>query len=61
MTARGTDLRKRFIGNEILDAGKPLGASIGRDLADKVRALDPTRFLTNGISGFVATLSDTPW
>jgi beta-galactosidase len=47
------------IGNEILDAGKPLGASIGRDLADKVRALDPTRFLTNGVSGFVATLSDT--
>ncbi|MET0859632.1 MAG: glycoside hydrolase family 2 TIM barrel-domain containing protein [Microbacterium sp.] len=47
------------IGNEILDAGKPLGASIGRDLAAKVRALDPTRFLTNGISGFVATLSDT--
>ncbi|MET0861380.1 MAG: glycoside hydrolase family 2 TIM barrel-domain containing protein [Microbacterium sp.] len=47
------------IGNEILDAGKPLGASIGRELAEKVRALDPTRFLTNGISGFVATLSDT--
>jgi beta-galactosidase len=47
------------IGNEILDAGKPLGASIGRDLAEKVRALDPTRFLTNAISGFVATLSDT--
>lgn len=47
------------IGNEILDAGKPLGAAIGRDLAEAMRALDPTRFLTNGISGFVATLSDT--
>ena len=47
------------IGNEILDAGKPLGAAIGRDLAEAVRVLDPTRFLTNGISGFVATLSDT--
>jgi beta-galactosidase len=47
------------IGNEILDAGKPLGAAIGRDLAEQVRTLDPTRFLTNGISGFVATLSDT--
>lgn len=47
------------IGNEILDAGKPLGAAIGRDLAEAVRSLDPTRFLTNGISGFVATLSDT--
>jgi beta-galactosidase len=47
------------IGNEILDAGKPLGAAIGRDLAEEVRRLDPTRYLTNGISGFVATLSDT--
>jgi len=47
------------IGNEILDAGKPLGAAIGRDLAEEVRALDSTRFLTNGISGFVATLSET--
>jgi beta-galactosidase len=47
------------IGNEILDAGKPLGALIGRDLAEKVRELDPTRFTTNGISDFVATLSDT--
>ncbi len=47
------------IGNEILDAGKPLGAAIGRDLAERVRQLDPTRFLTNGISGFVATLTDT--
>lgn len=47
------------IGNEILDAGKPLGAAIGRSLAEKVRALDDTRFVTNGISGFVATLTDT--
>lgn len=47
------------IGNEILDAGKPLGALVGRGLAEKVRELDPTRFLTNGISGFVATLTDT--
>ncbi|MFH8249019.1 glycoside hydrolase family 2 TIM barrel-domain containing protein [Microbacterium sp. B2969] len=46
------------IGNEILDAGKPLGAAIGRDLAEAVRRSDPTRFLTNGVSGLVATLSD---
>lgn len=46
------------IGNEILDAGKPLGAQLGRRIAEKVRTLDPTRFLTNGISGFVATLTD---
>lgn len=47
------------IGNEILDAGKPLGAAIGRMLATRMRELDPSRFLTNGISGFVATLTDT--
>lgn len=46
------------IGNEILDAGKPLGAQQGRRIAEKVRTLDPHRFLTNGISGFVATLTD---
>jgi len=46
------------IGNEILDAGKPLGAAIGRAIAEKVRALDPTRFTTNGVSALVATLSE---
>jgi beta-galactosidase len=46
-------------GNEILDIGTPLGAATGRALAEKVRALDPTRFVTNGISGFVATIADT--
>lgn len=46
------------IGNEILDAGKPLGASIGRQIAEKVRSLDPTRFTTNGVSALVATLSE---
>lgn len=46
------------IGNEVLDAGNALGARWGRRLAEKVRALDPTRFVTNGISGFVATISD---
>ncbi|KQQ09674.1 glycoside hydrolase family 2 TIM barrel-domain containing protein [Rathayibacter sp. Leaf296] len=46
------------IGNEVLDAGKPLGAGIGRALAEKVRSLDPTRFVTNSISSFVATISD---
>lgn len=46
------------IGNEVLDAGNALGARWGRRLAEKVRTLDPTRFITNGISGFVATISD---
>ena len=46
------------IGNEILDAGKPLGAAIGREIAEKVRSLDPTRYTTNGVSALVATLSE---
>lgn len=46
------------IGNEILDAGKPLGAAWGRALANKVRSLDDTRYVTNAISGFVATITE---
>jgi hypothetical protein len=44
------------IGNEIPEAGNPHGARWGRLLAEKVRALDPTRFVTNGVNGFVAAL-----
>ncbi|MGC5170039.1 glycoside hydrolase family 2 TIM barrel-domain containing protein [Microbacterium sp. DT81.1] len=47
------------IGNEVLDIGTPLGAVTGRALAEKVRELDSTRYVTNGISGFVATIADT--
>ena len=46
------------IGNEILETGSPLGANIGRRLAEKVRSLDATRFVTNGINGFVSTIKD---
>lgn len=46
------------IGNEILDVGKPLGAAWGRRIAAKVRSLDDTRFITNAVSGFVATISE---
>lgn len=46
------------IGNEILDAGKPLGAAIGRAIVERLRELDPTRFTTNGVSALVATLSE---
>jgi beta-galactosidase len=46
------------IGNEILETGDPLGSEWGRKLAEKVRALDDTRFVTNGINGFVSVLND---
>lgn len=46
------------IGNEVFEAGDPLGAEWGRALAEKVRALDPTRLVTNGINPFTAILDE---
>jgi beta-galactosidase len=42
------------IGNEIPDAGNPAGASIGRALCERIRALDPTRLVTNSINALLA-------
>ncbi|MEW1835959.1 glycoside hydrolase family 2 TIM barrel-domain containing protein [Microbacterium sp. NPDC079995] len=44
------------IGNEIFEVGRPIGSTWGRRLAEKVRALDPTRLVTNAINGMVAAL-----
>ena len=44
------------IGNEIPETGTPLGSERGRRLAEKVRALDSTRLVTNGVNGFVSVL-----
>ena len=41
------------IGNEIPEAGTPMGARVGRALAEKIRSLDSTRFITEGISGLL--------
>ena len=41
------------IGNEIPEAGTPMGARVGRALAEKVRALDPTRLVTEAVSGLL--------
>jgi beta-galactosidase len=46
------------LGNEIIEAGTPAGAATGRDLAEKVRALDPARFVTNGVNGLLAAMDD---
>ena len=46
------------IGNEIIEAGTPAGAATGRDLAEKVRALDATRYVTNGVNGLLAAVDD---
>lgn len=41
------------IGNEILELGRPSGAALNRAIAEHVRALDPTRPVTNGINTFL--------
>ena len=46
------------IGNEIPEAGSPAGGLTGRALAEKVRQLDPTRFVTNGVNGMLAVMDD---
>jgi beta-galactosidase len=46
------------IGNEIPESGNPIGANWSRRLAEKVRELDDTRYVTNAVNGFVAIISD---
>ncbi len=41
------------IGNEIPEAGIPEGARCGRDLAEKVRSLDSSRYVTQAVSGLL--------
>lgn len=44
------------IGNEITEIGRPIGSIWGRRLAEKVRALDGSRLVTNAINGLLATM-----
>ena len=46
------------IGNEIPETGSPAGGITGRALAEKIRALDPTRFVTNAVNGLLAVMDD---
>lgn len=46
------------IGNEIPEAGSPSGAAWGRKLAEKVRELDATRWVTNGVNNMLAVMDD---
>ncbi|WP_243076315.1 glycoside hydrolase family 2 TIM barrel-domain containing protein [Microbacterium sp. SS28] len=46
------------IGNEIPETGDPHGSALGRRIAEKVRSLDATRYVTNGINGIVSTLEE---
>jgi beta-galactosidase len=46
------------IGNEIPETGDPHGSALGRRMAEKVRSLDDTRYVTNGINGIVSALEE---
>ena len=46
------------IGNEIGEINRPGGARINRELAEKIRRLDPTRFVSAGVNGMVATMEN---
>jgi hypothetical protein len=46
------------IGNEIPDGSTPTGVQRGRALAAKVRALDPTRYVTQAVNGLFVAESD---
>ena len=41
------------IGNEVPDGSTPVGLHLGRALAEKVRALDDTRFVTQAVTGLL--------
>lgn len=46
------------IGNEIVEVGTPHGAILARELAEHVRALDPTRPVTNGVNATLSVLDE---
>jgi beta-galactosidase len=46
------------IGNEIPDTGRPSGAAPGRAIAERIRALDDTRLVTNSINPMLSVGMD---
>lgn len=48
------------IGNEVFEAGSPVGSVWGRRLAERVRELDDTRYVTNALNTLVATIDHLP-
>ncbi|MCI7456942.1 glycoside hydrolase family 2 TIM barrel-domain containing protein [Actinomyces urogenitalis] len=46
------------IGNEILEIGTPFGSRRGRLIAEKVRNLDPTRYVTNSLNVMMPMLEE---
>jgi beta-galactosidase len=48
------------IGNEIFETGRPIGSIWGRKLAEKVRSLDDTRYVTNAINHLASVAHRLP-
>jgi beta-galactosidase len=48
------------IGNEIFETGRPTGSVWGRKLAEKVRSLDHTRFVTNAVNHLASVAHRLP-
>ncbi|MNO14202.1 Beta-galactosidase [compost metagenome] len=46
------------IGNEISETGSSIGSIWGRKLAEKIRSLDHTRYVTNSINFILAVMND---
>ncbi|WP_044482102.1 glycoside hydrolase family 2 TIM barrel-domain containing protein [Paenibacillus antibioticophila] len=46
------------IGNEIMETGRSIDSVWGRKLAEKIRSLDNTRFVTNSISFMVSVIAE---
>lgn len=48
------------LGNEISETGTPHGARWARRMAEHMRALDPTRPITNGVNALLAAIDEVP-
>jgi beta-galactosidase len=46
------------IGNEITETGSSIGSMWGRKLAEKIRSIDQTRFVTNSVNFLLAVMND---
>ncbi len=48
------------LGNQIAEVGDPFGAVLAREMAEHVRAQDPTQLVTNGVNAALAVLDELP-
>lgn len=49
------------IGNEINDITSLQGSTLTHSIAEKIRSIDPTRYITNAINGMLCITADPKW